>query len=146
MGIAVQVPQPVPLEAPPARPAHPVAPDAGGSTVAPVTPPVAAATTPAPVAPEPVLEMPLPKCLGQSWDVWIACFTLPETNIAPENRPSQKERIVFQPSIFRGKPLVSGRVYQGIHHHSSPPFGRDFFGVVFFVKPLILANRSMETT
>ena len=26
---------------------------------------------------------------------------LPETNIAPENRPSQKETIVFQPSIFR---------------------------------------------
>ena len=28
-------------------------------------------------------------------------ITLPETNIAPENRPSQKETIVFQPSIFR---------------------------------------------
>ena len=28
--------------------------------------------------------------------------TLPETNIAPENRPSQKETIVFQTSIFRG--------------------------------------------
>ena len=27
--------------------------------------------------------------------------TLPETNIAPENRHSQKETIVFQPSIFR---------------------------------------------
>ena len=28
--------------------------------------------------------------------------TLPETNIfAPENRPSQKENGVFQPSIFR---------------------------------------------
>jgi len=27
-------------------------------------------------------------------------FTLPETNIASENRPSPKERIVFQPSIF----------------------------------------------
>ena len=27
--------------------------------------------------------------------------TLPETNIAPENRPSQKERTVFQPCIFR---------------------------------------------
>ena len=25
--------------------------------------------------------------------------TLPETNIAPENGPSQKEAIVFQPSI-----------------------------------------------
>ena len=29
-------------------------------------------------------------------------YTLPETNIAAENRPSQKETIVFQPSIFRG--------------------------------------------
>ena len=37
--------------------------------------------------------------------------TLPETNIVPENRPPQKERIVFQPSMFRGKLLVSGRVH-----------------------------------
>ena len=28
-------------------------------------------------------------------------ITLPKTNISPENRPSQKERIVFQPSIFQ---------------------------------------------
>ena len=35
---------------------------------------------------------------------------LNETNIAPENRPSSKETIVFQPSIFRGELLVSGRV------------------------------------
>ncbi len=28
----------------------------------------------------------------------------------PENRPSQKETIVFQPSIFRGELLVSGSV------------------------------------
>ena len=35
--------------------------------------------------------------------------TLPETNMAPENRPSQKETIVFQPSIFRCKQAVSGR-------------------------------------
>ena len=28
-------------------------------------------------------------------------FTLPKTNIAPENRASQKETLVFQPSIFR---------------------------------------------
>ena len=34
----------------------------------------------------------------------------PETNIAPENRPFQKETIVFQPSIFRCELLVSGRV------------------------------------
>ena len=39
-------------------------------------------------------------------------FTLPETNISPENRPSQKETIVFKPSIFRCELLlVSGRVY-----------------------------------
>ena len=31
----------------------------------------------------------------------IELYTLPETNIAPENGPSQKETIVFQPSIFR---------------------------------------------
>ena len=35
--------------------------------------------------------------------------TLPKTNIGPENRPSQKETIVFQPSIFRGE-NVSFRV------------------------------------
>ena len=29
--------------------------------------------------------------------------TLPETNIAPENRPSQKENLIFQPLIFRGE-------------------------------------------
>ena len=40
-------------------------------------------------------------------------FTLPETNVAPENSPSQKETIVFQPSIFRGELLVSGRVFGG---------------------------------
>ena len=60
---AIQLPQPMPLEAPPARPAHPVAPDAA-ATVPPVTAPVAAAATPPPVAPEPVMEMPLPKRLG----------------------------------------------------------------------------------
>ena len=34
-----------------------------------------------------------------SWENYI---TLPKFNIAPENLPSQKERIVFQPSFFRG--------------------------------------------
>ena len=40
--------------------------------------------------------------------------TLPKTNsrFAPENGPSQKERIVFQPLIFRG--YVSFR--EGINH------------------------------
>ncbi len=39
--------------------------------------------------------------------------TLPETNMAPENRPKPKrkvDKVVFQPSIFRGELLVSGRV------------------------------------
>ena len=37
-------------------------------------------------------------------------ITLPETNIAPENAPSQKERIVFQPSFLSGKLLNFGGV------------------------------------
>ena len=45
--------------------------------------------------------------------------TLPETNseFTPENRVSQKERIVFQPSIFRCKlaGFVSGRVVLNLH-------------------------------
>ena len=43
--------------------------------------------------------------------IWnIISNTLPETNQnAPENRPSQKETIVFQPSIFRCKLAVSFR-------------------------------------
>ena len=45
--------------------------------------------------------------------------TLLETNIAPENRPSQKERIVFQPSIFRGKLAVSFR--EGIFFFTAGP-------------------------
>ena len=30
---------------------------------------------------------------------------------APENRPGPNRKVVFQPSIFRGDLLVSGRVY-----------------------------------
>ena len=37
-------------------------------------------------------------------------ITLPETNIAPENRQGPKRKYILQPSIFRGKPLVSGSV------------------------------------
>ena len=40
--------------------------------------------------------------------------TLPETNIAPENRPGPKRKLIFQPSIFRCEPLVSGRVTKSI--------------------------------
>ena len=45
--------------------------------------------------------------------------TLPKANIAPEELPSQKERIVFQPSIFRGELLVSGRVSKSRHPDSN---------------------------
>ena len=38
-------------------------------------------------------------------------ITLPKTNIAPENRPKPKRKVVFQPSIFRGH--VSFR--EGMH-------------------------------
>ena len=41
-------------------------------------------------------------CLIYAEQFWTS-LTLPETNIAPENRPSQKERLVFQPPFFRGK-------------------------------------------
>ena len=37
-------------------------------------------------------------------------FTPWKFNIAPENLPSQKERIVFQPSFFRGELLNFGGV------------------------------------
>ena len=49
--------------------------------------------------------------LGSNMYQWYSTvITLLETNIAPENRPSQKERIVFQPSIFRCELLVSVRI------------------------------------
>ena len=35
--------------------------------------------------------------------------TLPETNMAPENNPLEKEIPDLEPIIFRGEPLVSGR-------------------------------------
>ena len=48
---------------------------------------------------------------------FVVMITLPETNVAAENRPSQKETIVFQPSIFRCECLllVSGRVFCLFH-------------------------------
>ena len=39
--------------------------------------------------------------------VFSTKHTLRKTNIAPENGPSQKETIVFQPSIFRGENVSS---------------------------------------
>ena len=44
---------------------------------------------------------------------------LPETNIAPENRPSQKERIVSQAPFFSGELLASGRVFFPLRSISS---------------------------
>ncbi len=64
---------------------------------------------------EPVLPIPSYISITSGWLThWIQWCTLPETNIAPENRPSQLERIVFQPSIFRGELLVAGRVQCGL--------------------------------
>ena len=40
---------------------------------------------------------------------FVGGSTLPKTNIAPKNRPSQKETIVFQPSSFGGYVTVSFR-------------------------------------
>jgi len=46
---------------------------------------------------------------------WLYYITLPKTNLAHENRLSQKERLVFQPSIFRCK-LVQGLVvYRNVY-------------------------------
>ena len=46
-----------------------------------------------------------PTCLGvfPPWGFgeFVEKPTLPETNIAPENRPGPKRKLVFQPSIFR---------------------------------------------
>ncbi len=44
-------------------------------------------------------------------------ITLPETNsiFAPENRPKPNTKVVFQPYIFRGELLVSGRVTTNKH-------------------------------
>ena len=50
-------------------------------------------------------------------------YTLPETNIAPARKPSQKETIVFQPSIFRC--YVSFR--EDILSHCIPKYLQRFF-------------------
>ena len=52
--------------------------------------------------------------------------TLPETNIAPENRGPPKGKVIFQPSIFWGELSVSGSVSflsktPGIHHKFPSP-------------------------
>ena len=56
--------------------------------------------------------------MQKSWKIYETIWknhensrkTLLKTNIAPENKPSQKERIIFQPSMFIGELLVLGRV------------------------------------
>ncbi len=75
----------------------------------------------------------------------IKGFTLPETNIAPENRQSQKETIVFQPSIFRCELLVSGRV-NGVKEISYPPKkGLTMMGLLFVESFLLMFNRDTDT-
>ena len=83
-------------------------------------------------------------------------LTLPETNIAPENMASQKERIVFQPSIFRGELLVSGRVKlnkdMGVSKKSGTPkssiligfslINHPFWGTTIFGNTHILLEHS----
>ena len=44
--------------------------------------------------------------VGPTFFLNLPIITLPETNIVLENRPSQKETIVFQPLIFLGELLV----------------------------------------
>ncbi len=70
--------------------------------------------------------------LGNSeWKI-IQQNTLPKTNsTAPENRPSEKETIAFQPSIVRCKLLVSGRVSSYVFLKLNPyllhPLGHGHF-------------------
>ena len=47
-------------------------------------------------------------------------ITLPETNVATENRPSQN-KLVFQPSIFRCELFVSGQATSKPFIFTSPP-------------------------
>ncbi len=46
--------------------------------------------------------------------------TLPETNIAPENRPLESRRFLLETIIFRGELLVSGRV-AFLNNFGDPP-------------------------
>ena len=45
----------------------------------------------------------------------VACRACGFLQLALENRPSQNERIVFQPPFFAGDMLAFGRVYIYIH-------------------------------
>ena len=57
----------------------------------------------------------------------LLLYTLPKTNLAPENETSQKERIVFQPSLFRCELLVS--VMEN-DVHFTPPWLRSVGGEI----------------
>ena len=54
---------------------------------------------------------------NRTMNLWLKKMpSLKPTYITPENRPSQKEAIVFQALIFRGELLVSGRVVPYKHY------------------------------
>ena len=64
----------------------------------------------------------LPLCItfgSQSFDGKDFMTTLPSTNIAPENRPSQKEYVVSKTTIFQGRAimLLSGRTHPPVSDH-----------------------------
>ena len=46
------------------------------------------------------LDLYPPSGLVWRWSAWISIINIPKKN-APENKSSQNERIVFQPSVFR---------------------------------------------
>ena len=54
------------------------------------------------------LEQPLTLTRKFTMHLNLLVYTLHKTNMAPENRPSQK-KLIFQPSIFGGKLAVSFR-------------------------------------
>ena len=96
------------------------------------------------------------RCIARRKPFWVSTdswnktrllrFTYPETNITPEKIVSQKERIVFQPSIFgcenvcfrEGKtaryPKSAIKTWLKINVHSYQKITRDFNGFHKFVQ------------
>ena len=64
--------------------------------------------------------------------------TLPKTNITPENRKSQEETIIFQPSILRCKLAVSFRVR--VNYLYNHPFWKDDLQVTSLSNPSRVAS------